>query len=861
MKKKQMLWVMILSAFLGCQKQEGVIKIENQLGNFFMRNGIWKYSDKFEHNMSYIAPPEGKESWESWYQKLLDYKQFMRENIGDESLAFIDLNLNNTARPGEIWENRSFAVNKYLASAIQLNSGEKIRISGELLGKKGGNQMYVSYEYTLHQRDKGLVFKTTGITDSIGVSPDSGWQKFSKDLIIPVFDTDSFWITPVFSIDSSRKSSLIHCNIKNFTIEVPYTKARAEAIHPTDGNRTFDEQIYKREDLAWMQKNFLMGFVFIWDKDFYDPETRQYTVDKYCKKMNQEFGGFNSVLLWHSYPHLGIDQRNQYDVFHLLPGGMDGVKKAVEQFHQNQVKVFIAYTPWDEMTRREEHSDEYMIAETIAQLNIDGVFMDTKSEGALILRKELDRRKKGVAVVPELTPVYSDIHGGKACSGSWAQRYSMQPYGDIGVLHMKWIQPKHQQYQIDRWSQTHEAELMAAWINGSGLQVWENVFGSWNPWNAKDRADIRRMNTLWQYFSDLYTTDNWKPYVPTGNPDIQASLWENDLYKVWNIISKKPAETLIKLSFACKDEFYYDAWNGEKIIPQIKEDTVYIELPAYRLGIIVALKDSLLSEGFDALLQKQYAESLKKLPVPDHHIAAGSLVHPQPAPAIHENSSVDKTSLLKLQEGEYEFTVEHFGTESGCYPNEGTPESEWWEKYLKTAFGQTIKHEVRHKSASLFIKPGVVTNGQFKEFMKFGGYQPVVKENFLQHWGGTNCPDSLKNKPVVYVSLEDARAYAKWAGGRLPTEWEWQQAAQQFPEKFIRNRVFEWTESERDDGHNRFVMLRGGCADWKPWSSRWYFPAEDYPGGEQRIDWHAKYLLMDPSVDRAATIGFRCVYK
>jgi formylglycine-generating enzyme required for sulfatase activity len=157
--------------------------------------------------------------------------------------------------------------------------------------------------------------------------------------------------------------------------------------------------------------------------------------------------------------------------------------------------------------------------------------------------------------------------------------------------------------------------------------------------------------------------------------------------------------------------------------------------------------------------------------------------------------------------------------------------------------------------------PEVVTNSEFETFLKESGYQPVTRKNFLKHWNSGKCPDNLKNEPVVYVSFEDARAFAQWSGGRLPTEFEWQYAAENYNQKFVINKVFEWTESERNDGHNRFTMLRGGCASWKPWSSRWYFPSAEYPGGAQKIDWHAKYLLMDPSIDRAETIGFRCIFR
>jgi formylglycine-generating enzyme required for sulfatase activity len=114
-------------------------------------------------------------------------------------------------------------------------------------------------------------------------------------------------------------------------------------------------------------------------------------------------------------------------------------------------------------------------------------------------------------------------------------------------------------------------------------------------------------------------------------------------------------------------------------------------------------------------------------------------------------------------------------------------------------------------------------------------------------------PTGQAEKPVVYVSLDDARAYAKWAGMRLPTEDEWQLAAnRQPPTANGEAHIWNWTESEHEDGHTTFSILKGGCS-WEAKGSGWYFDS-----GHREPDWAAKLIHFWPGLDRSEMIGFRC---
>src|SRR5262249_11729175 len=88
----------------------------------------------------------------------------------------------------------------------------------------------------------------------------------------------------------------------------------------------------------------------------------------------------------------------------------------------------------------------------------------------------------------------------------------------------------------------------------------------------------------------------------------------------------------------------------------------------------------------------------------------------------------------------------------------------------------TFSQSVDVVAFALDVTP--VTNAQYARFLQESGYHPAQPDHFLKHWRDGQIPPELDDHPVVYVDLADARAYAQWAGKRLPTEAEWQHAAQ-----------------------------------------------------------------------------------
>ncbi len=644
----------------------------------------------------------------------------------------------------------------------------------------------------------------------------------------------------------------------------------------------YDGSRYTLPQLTWTQSSFFQPQMMVQDRYFYDPIAHRYTVERYLDDLEKRYGGIDAVLIWPTYPNMGIDNRNQHDLIRSMPGGVAGVRQMIADFHKRGVRVLFPMMMWDQGTRDPGEPWPQAIAELMADLGADGINGDTQDGVPVAFSAAADKVGHPLAFEPEQDPSDEALAWNLMTWGQY--NFPFVPMVDK----YKWLEPRHMVNISDRWNRDKTNDLQFAFFNGVGWESWENIWGIWNGITPRDAEATRRVATIERDVAPFLISKDWEPLAPMLRYGIFASRWPLQQQTLWTIVNRNeydvdgqqialPAEEGMR---------YFDLYHGAELKPDPSPDgKVMLSFPmeAHGYGALLASKTAP-EASIQTLMSKMKEMTAKPLASYSHQWT----VLPQQiipiATTKPPSGSPPDSDMVEIPAADFLFKVR--GIEIEGKNDVGVDVQYHWEDSPRRF------HEHRMHLKPFWMDKYPVTNAQFQKFLNATHYHPADDLNFLRDWKDGSFPAGWDNKPVTWVSLEDARAYAAWAGKRLPHEWEWQYAAQSgdgriypwgnewnagavpIPDKSRTMRgpddvdahpqgaspfgvmdlvgnVWQWTEEFTDD-HTRAAILRGG-EYYQPQGSMWYFPPT------YKLGQHGKYLLTAPSLDRSGGLGFRCV--
>ena len=295
----------------------------------------------------------------------------------------------------------------------------------------------------------------------------------------------------------------------------------------------FDNSMFKRNDLAWIKDSYLIILQMAWDREFFDRLTGKYTYAEVLKNGIDLFGNIDVYGIWPTWPRLGLDQRNQWDLYRDLPGGTGQLRNIAKMLRMSGTRFFIAYNPWDNSTRNEDHYKG--MAQLISETEADGVVLDTRGSSSFELQAAADSVRKGVVMYSEGMAIPKDMPG--IISGRVHNAIFLSPELNLNKL----IKPDFSIFRVcDVGEDIIHREIAIAFFNGYGTEL--NMFrpGGRDENYTNDLNFLARTTFILRQNNDAFLDNDWTPMIETTLDKVFVNRWKSGEKTVYTVLNMRP---------------------------------------------------------------------------------------------------------------------------------------------------------------------------------------------------------------------------------------------------------------------------------------------------------------------------------
>jgi hypothetical protein len=357
---------------------------------------------------------------------------------------------------------------------------------------------------------------------------------------------------------------------------------------------------YERADLAWYRSQWVQHFTFLYGREILNLRTHQLEFERFLTEAEQNFGGYDGILLWAGYPRMGVDERSQWDFFDDLPGGRAGLRRLADSAHARGVRIFVPYKPWDRSAALHGNpgnppQDE--LARLIHDIDADGVFLDTMSAIDPAFRASIDALRPGVVFCSERR-VKDEAF--EIITGSWNQsatrdwhdgNWSGEPERMPGVDLARFIFPEHRLFVINRHSTGDDRlnVIMRGFFGGTGWVVWQDIFGLALPYSPQEAALLKKCRMIFRAHEHALNTDTPTPLLPTLIRGVYCNEFASREKRFWTFYNETDqAVTTPVLQIDPRPNTHLmDCWNGVELT--IENGYLCPRLEPHSVGAVVEL--------------------------------------------------------------------------------------------------------------------------------------------------------------------------------------------------------------------------------------------------------------------------------